>query len=84
MTNSGFEFHSFMLLAVSILFIALLLNHVHVNSNTSIISIPDQLRRFTTKMQKYPQLGKDARQNGLEFGNPATDPWQRLKGCVLT
>jgi hypothetical protein len=62
-----------LLLAVSILFSALLLNHVIVNSNTSIINIPDQLRRFTSKTPKYPQLGKDARQNVLEFGNPATD-----------
>jgi hypothetical protein len=59
-----------LLLAVDILFSALLLNHVSVKLNTSVINIPEQLRRFASKTQQYSHRGKDARQNALELDNP--------------
>ena len=69
-----------LLLAVSILFSALLLNHVHVKSNTSVINIPEQLRRVASKTQQYSHKGKDARQNALELDNPENDaPKKGLK-----
>jgi hypothetical protein len=68
-----------LLLAVPILFSALLLNHVHVISNTSIINIPDQLRRLATKTQKFPQLGKDARLHARMVWNLATQQRMLLK-----
>ena len=62
-----------LLLAVDILFSALLLNHVPVKLNTSVINIREQLRRFASKTQQYSHRGKDARQNALELDNPEND-----------